>query len=489
MKKTYMTSMPDRAGAFLRASRLLAGLDLNITRVSYNKAIDPHTLFIEVEGAGSKLRAAAERLAQIGYLQSSRPEGTVVLAEFRLRDIPGSVTGVLELIERYGYNISYISAQGEGTGWQQFKMGIFVEKPEQFSDFLRDASQLCPVRVIDYDKTEKILDNSIFYLTFANDLASRMALPEEDRMELAIQANQAMQLLDERGESFHKTFDYIRGFGEALARGRGDGFRPRISEFNLGGDVHAYLIEPPCGSNTCILRHRGEYLWVDTGYACYRREMLALARRLLPDFDTAPRSALVTHADVDHCGLLDLFDAVYLSRKSRDSLLMERTRRGGFRERNPLHAPYIRICKLLTAYRTAPPEALRVIGGVSAPQKVPLERLEDWRFGDMRFEVWEGQGGHLPGELVLIERERRFVFTGDVLINIHELTEEQANYNHYAPYLMTSVDTDPALCARERREVWRVLGPGEWTVLGGHGPRRVEEKRIPLPPETADHIK
>lgn len=200
--------------------------------------------------------------------------------------------------------------------------------------------------------------------------------------------------------------------------------------------------------------------------------MLALFRQLLPDFDTAPRSALITHADVDHCGLLDLFDTVYLSRKSRDSLLMERTSRGGFRERNPLHAPYIRICKALTSYRTAAPETLQVIGGVSSPQTRPLEELGEWSFGSLRFQVLEGQGGHLPGELVLVERERGLVFTGDILVNIRELTAEQAHYNHYAPYLMTSVDTDPALCAAERKELPALLGPGQWHIFGGHGPKK-----------------
>ena len=34
MKKTYVTSLPDRAGAFLRASEIISSLGLNITRVS-----------------------------------------------------------------------------------------------------------------------------------------------------------------------------------------------------------------------------------------------------------------------------------------------------------------------------------------------------------------------------------------------------------------------------------------------------------------------
>ena len=49
------------------------------------------------------------------------------------------------------------------------------------------------------------------------------------------------------------------------------------------------------------------------------------------------------------------------------------------------------------------------------------------------FEVYEGQGGHLPGELVLVERRHHLAFTGDIFINIKEMTPEQTAYNHYAP--------------------------------------------------------
>lgn len=472
MKKTYVTNMPDRAGAFLQASRLVAELGLNITRVSYNKAVDIHTLFLEVEGDAGRLALATERLEKIGCLQSGENEGAVLLVEFHLRDVPDSVTDVLELIGQYQFNISYLSSQKNGTGWQDFKMGLFVEEPGRFAEFLNATTRLCPVRVIDYDKTEKILDNSIFYISFANELAQRMGLPEERRTDLVIDSNLVMHLLDERGESFHKTFDYIRGFGEALARYRGEVFRPRVTEYDYGEGLHLLLIEPPCGSNTCILRHQGQYLYIDTGYACYHEEMLTLLRKLLSDFDTAPRAALITHADVDHCGLLDWFNTVYCSQKSQDSLLGEVQEAGGFRERNSLHAPYIHICKTLTSYRPARPESLRVIGGVSEAQSTYLEKIGIWPFGNLTFQVWEGQGGHLPGELVLIERKRGLVFTGDIFINMQESTEEQVQYNRYAPYLMTSVDTDPAVCAQERKVLPEILGQGKWDIFGGHGPRK-----------------
>ena len=39
VKKTYITTMPDKAGAFLEASSVIAAEGGNIVRVNYNKAV------------------------------------------------------------------------------------------------------------------------------------------------------------------------------------------------------------------------------------------------------------------------------------------------------------------------------------------------------------------------------------------------------------------------------------------------------------------
>ena len=83
--------------------------------------------------------------------------------------------------------------------------------------------------------------------------------------------------------------------------------------------------------------------------------------------------------------------------------------------------------------------------------------------------MYEGKGGHLPGEIVLIDYEHRIAITGDVYVNVHGMTSEQKQYNRYAPILMTSVDTDPHLCAQEREAVFQRLGAGKWQVFGAHG--------------------
>ena len=119
MKKTYVTSMPNHIGAFLKASKCFSALGINITRVSYNKAVDSHTLFIDADGTEEQLKKADVELEKIGYLQSNANKTSVVLIEFCLEDIPGSVTSVLTLINDFNFNISYISSQENGTDYQR----------------------------------------------------------------------------------------------------------------------------------------------------------------------------------------------------------------------------------------------------------------------------------------------------------------------------------------------------------------------------------
>ena len=86
MKKTYVTSMPNHIGAFLKASKCFSSLGINIARVSYNKAVDSHTLFIDAEGTPEQLEKADTELEKIGYLQNNTNKTSIVLIEFCLEE-------------------------------------------------------------------------------------------------------------------------------------------------------------------------------------------------------------------------------------------------------------------------------------------------------------------------------------------------------------------------------------------------------------------
>ena len=155
--------------------------------------------------------------------------------------------------------------------------------------------------------------------TFVNEISATIEISSEAKNELIVNTNLAMQILDETGVSPYRTFDSISRFAELLAASRGINFSPRITHHNITDKTTITLIEPPCGSNTAIIKSGDEYLFIDTGYACYKEEMLSIFRNIIPEFDSIEKKCFITHADVDHCGLLPIFDTVYASAKTAEA--------------------------------------------------------------------------------------------------------------------------------------------------------------------------
>ena len=471
MKKTYVTNMPNHIGAFLKASKCFSSLGINITRVSYNKAVDSHTLFIDVDGEDKSIAQADEMLREIGYIESGDSTSQIILLEFKLLDTPGSVTKVLEVISEYNLNISYISSQENGSEYQYFKMGLYVEEEDKLKDFLVKVKEYSEVRVLEYNHSEKVYDNSLFYNSYVKALSQVVGLDKEASNKLLVNVNLAMQTLDEEGLSPYKTFDSIQKFAQMIADCKGEKFAPRVTSHRITDKTTVTLIEPDCGSNTAIIESDGERLFVDSGYSCYREEMKALILSLVPDFKSRAEKLFITHADVDHCGLLSEFDEVILSEESAEAIVGEWNGLGGAREKNPLHKPYANICKILTDYAINKANLSPIrYGGDYAPI---LTQIGVLRVGELCFEVYRGAGGHLQGETILIDYEHKVAFTGDVYVNLHDMTKKQAEYNRYAPILMTSVDTDPTLAKRVREAVLARLGEGEWNIFGGHGNKKI----------------
>lgn len=477
MKKTYTTTMPDRIGAFLQADKIISELGLNITRVSYNKAVDAHMLFIEVEGNEKKLSEATKKLTALGYLSKNSYNGNILLMQFKLPDIPGALLPVLELINKYNFNISYISSQETNTSFQYFKMGLYIENEDDVSEFMKQANLLCDIKILDYKASEKILDNTVFYISFANDIASKAALTDASKRKLMVNANRIMQILDEQNKPPYKTFDYIGRFADTLIEYKNDNYNPRISIYKTSSDTDLILIEPPCGSNTCVFVFQNELLFIDAGFPCFHEELWHLLQNLILGFNKKRKSLLLTHSDVDHIGHADIFDKIYLSPLSFLDLKKQHEDKAAWREENALHLPYVRITKLLTKYQVPSLEKCEIIGETPSFKENIIEKIGDFKFNDLNFEIYAGCGGHVAGELIAIERNEKIAFTGDIFVNIKGFSPEQTKFNKLAPYLMTSVDTNPAMAKREREVFFELLDKGDWKIFCGHG--AVYEYSIP----------
>lgn len=469
MKKTFATTMPDRIGAFLQADRLITKLGLNITRVSYNRAVDAHMLFIEVEGDKSQLITADKELTALGYLSNETYHGNILLMQFKLLDKPGALLPILELINKYNFNISYISSQETNTDFQYFKMGLYVENEDDVSEFMKQATLLCDIKILDYKSSEKILDNTVFYISFANDIAAKIGLSEDNKRKLMVNTNRIMQILDERNKPPYKTFDYIGRIADMLMEHSKGNYHPRISIYQTNSGHDIILIEPPCGSNTCVFVYEDELLFVDAGFSCYSNELLQVLRAVIPGFDKKAKKLLLTHSDVDHVGNPSVFDKIILSRPCYDDFLNQSTNEPAWREENPLHMPYVKITKLLTGYETPALEKCEFIGDCPDFKDMLIAKAGILNFHDLSFEIYVGCGGHVNGELIAIERHEKIAFTGDIFVNIKGFSPEQAKFNKLAPYLMTSVDTNPSVARREREEFFSLLDEGHWKIFGGHG--------------------
>ena len=167
MRTSFITSVPDKSGAFLKAVRIFSSLNLNIVRTSYNKAVDSHLIFLEVDGREEEIDKARQELKNLGYLNLQ--EEDVVLLEFLLPDEPGTLEKVLSLIEEKNINISYLSSVSNGTGWQNYRMGLLVSDKEELEGFLESAERLYMIRPIEYGRLENTYDNSIFYSGFVSE--------------------------------------------------------------------------------------------------------------------------------------------------------------------------------------------------------------------------------------------------------------------------------------------------------------------------------
>ena len=479
MMRSFMTSLPERPGAFLQASRIILAHGGNMTRASYNQAVDAHMLFLDVEAPEPALDAIEQSLSAAGFLRTAS-HVKVVLMAFELPDSPGSTIPVLEVLERYHISISYLSCQSTGTATIELKMGLYIENPDVIDELLQELSALGPVHILSYDAGEKKLDNTVFYLTLASEMRKLLNLTQEQTTEVIYYANLVMQQLDEKGEPHGKTFEYVSRFAHFVADHGGSNYDCRITAQKLTERVNCTVIEPPCGSNITGLEDGpgGPLLVVDGGFACYEKLTMQLLRTLYPGFDARRREMLVTHSDSDHTGICKYFDVIWCSQRTANCFADERMGLPTPREENRNMLPYYRLSTIFTGYEPPQLSSLRILNQRPGNDQQPLSPIGLFHFADMTFTVMQGNGGHVPGETVLMDDVHRIAITGDDYVNIHDCTAPQKDFTRLAPYLARSVNQDSAKYREILRTLKTMLDGEGWLILPGHGAVRQRDQRL-----------
>jgi glyoxylase-like metal-dependent hydrolase (beta-lactamase superfamily II) len=96
-----------------------------------------------------------------------------------------------------------------------------------------------------------------------------------------------------------------------------------------------------------------------------------------------------------------------------------------------------------------------------------ISKINEFSFGDLQFDVYEGNGGHVRGETILDCKKQKIAFTGDNIVNIKGFSEDQQTFNKLAPYLMQSVNVDSTKATLCRNELTKMTSG--YLICPGHG--------------------
>ena len=87
---------------------------------------------------------------------------------------------------------------------------------------------------------------------------------------------------------------------------------------------------------------------------------------------------------------------------------------------------------MLTSYSPVDPDKIKIIGDTKEINQF-IEQTGFFDFGELHFELYEGKGGHLAGESVLIDFEHHIAFTGDIFVNMKDMTKPENKENPPKP--------------------------------------------------------
>ncbi len=468
MKRTFITQMPDEAGAFLKASRIAREQNCNIIRVSYNKTVDLHTLFIDAEGDETDLDKMEACLYEIGYRFDGRARAQVLLVEFLIENRPGGAEEILEILFELKINISYINSQATGD-IKYFKAGLFIDDPSTIKILLDKTTEICKVKILDYDTTETLLDSTIFYVSFAGDIRNILNLTQDETNIIMANSNEIMQHLDARGELPHKTFEYIKKYAEFIAHFKGDNYYLTHKTKQITDTIQLHIFMPPCGSNLYVLQEDENLTFIDCSFAVYKAEILRELKRVFPDFVSMKKDLWLTHSDIDHSGNLEWFDNVYMSRGTRENFELEHQGKDNYREQHYIHAPYSRLSRIISRYKTPSFANIQTIDTEASFYSDCLTKIGEVSFGSLHFDAILGGGGHVRGETIFVCRQQGLIFTGDNYVNIRGFSKDQSAFNRLAPFLMTSVNMDSKIATVVRNKIQHLAIDRPTLLCPAHG--------------------
>lgn len=483
-KYSFIARIPDEPGSLHKAAAIVSRHRGNINRLQFDKRIDPYTVFFEVTAGQAEYDRITAELNEIGYLQTSLKTASFLKFFAHLPHRPGALNEILDYTTTSGANIAYIDFDDKGRHPDRLTVSLNLEDSAAAGRLLEELKPRYRLEILEYDTSGAHLDDTVFYLRFAQEIRALIG-ESEDRFLLRLlgDVNHIVQELCSLGKDPKLIFDSILRTGRTLSNTRGPGFYADVQRVAVGDDVTLSCFQLPCGGNIFLIDSPSEQVMIDTGFGCYHADV----RRMLESYGRLEEEKLskivITHADADHCGAAGYYRAVSVMHRETAEIIRQANRAYGSRsEGSILEEVYTTLINLFSGF--LPPRHVRLLPPAGDEHEGIFPVVSRFRVGGLEFEVLEGLGGHLCGQVYLLCRTHGLLFTADTVINFGHLTPERAEYNTLAVILVTSVNVDSEVASRERKallglagEIDRELGQPDRRCLicGGHGPVSVLE--------------
>ncbi len=487
----FIAHMPDEPGSLERAAGVIKKYEGNINRIQYDRRIDPCTVFYEVTASPEAYSKITNDLAAIGYLQTSLKPLSFLKFSVHLPHTSGSLSQFLKYTTDSGANIGFIDFDDAGRHPDRLTVSLNLEDPPAVEQLLDQLKTRYKLEILEYDTTGKHLDDTIFYVRFAQEIRELIGESENTfLLSFLADTNHIAQELMNRGNNPRQVFDSVLLTGRTMRATTGMNFYADIQKILVTDQVSLFCFQMPCGGSIYVLTTREEALMIDTGYGIYHKDVMKMFSHYGLGDERRFSQLIISHADADHCGAGEFFPAEALMHTGTRDIIKTNNRAYGSRsEHSVLEAFYTKMINLFSQF--SPSKNITCLPPAGTTKRSIFPVLMTVRIGDLELEVLEGLGGHTFGQIYLYSGSDGLLFTADAVINFSSLTPERAAYNSLADFLVTSVNVDSDLARKERRALLELAAETDQNLVprqkrcricGGHGAVSVLEngKLVPF---------
>ena len=241
--------MPDAPGSLHRAAEIIKKYEGNINRIQYDRRIDPATVFYEVTASDESFEKITRDLAKIGYLQTSLKPLNFLKFCLYLPHQPGALHDFLNFTTSAGANIAFIDFDDKGRHPDRLTVSLNLEQSSVVDQLLDHLKSRYRLEIIEYDTTGKHLDDTVFYVRYAQEIRKLIGESEEDfLLSFLADANHIVQELMDRGNDPQKVFESILLTGQTLMATTGDTFSAEVQRFPVSETSNLFCFQFPAAA-------------------------------------------------------------------------------------------------------------------------------------------------------------------------------------------------------------------------------------------------